>query len=156
MTEYETDVYAWSLNQGALLRRLAAGERIDRTQLDWENIAEEIEALGRSERRAAASSISDVIENLMLLQALPHDKRERAERVVSIARARMNIERLLADNPSLRESVPVLIADETPTARKLATAALDEFGLRSLVPLDALRYSERQILEDWLPDRGGG
>ena len=41
---YEEDITLWSERQGALLRRRAAGG------LDWINIAEEIESMGRSER----------------------------------------------------------------------------------------------------------
>ncbi len=43
MSHYDTDVYAWSERQGALLRRLAAGERVNDADFDWSNIAEEIE-----------------------------------------------------------------------------------------------------------------
>lgn len=50
MSDYDLDFYAWTQRQGALLRRLAAGERVNDADLDWPNIAEEIETLGRSER----------------------------------------------------------------------------------------------------------
>ncbi len=50
--EYERDILAWSHHQGALLRRLAAGEAVNET-LDWDNIAEEIETVGRNELRSA-------------------------------------------------------------------------------------------------------
>ena len=43
--KYETDFYAWAMNNARLLRR---GEL---TELDVEHIAEELEALGASERR---------------------------------------------------------------------------------------------------------
>jgi len=60
---YETDVLRWSEQQGDLLRRLARGERVN-DQIDWENVAEEIEAVGRTERRACES---------YLIRALLHD-----------------------------------------------------------------------------------
>ena len=41
---YERDVLAWSERQSALLRRLAAGERLNKT-IDWPNIIEEMEDL---------------------------------------------------------------------------------------------------------------
>ena len=50
MSDYDVDVYAWSQRQGALLRRLATGERVNDADLDWSNIAEEIETVGRTER----------------------------------------------------------------------------------------------------------
>jgi hypothetical protein len=57
MSKYDVDIFAWSQRQGALLRRLAAGERVNDTDFDWPNIAEEIETVGRSERSAVASHI---------------------------------------------------------------------------------------------------
>jgi hypothetical protein len=69
MSHYDTDVYAWSERQGALLRRLAAGERVNDADLDWPNIAEEIETVGRSERSALSSHIANVLEHLMKLEA---------------------------------------------------------------------------------------
>jgi hypothetical protein len=71
MSHYDTGVYAWSERQGALLRRLAAGERINNADLDWPNIAEEIESVGRSERAALSSHIGNVLEHLIKLRASP-------------------------------------------------------------------------------------
>ena len=43
---YDTDLVIWSERQAELLRRMAAGERVN-DQIDWENVAEEIvQALG--------------------------------------------------------------------------------------------------------------
>jgi Domain of unknown function DUF29 len=39
---YDTDILAWSKRQADLLRRVAAGERVN-DQVDWGNVAEEIE-----------------------------------------------------------------------------------------------------------------
>ncbi len=44
-TAYEADFHAWSKDQAARLRDLRP------KSLDWENIAEEIESLGGSQRR---------------------------------------------------------------------------------------------------------
>lgn len=65
---YETDILDWSGSQAALLRRLAAGERVN-DRIDWENVIEEIESVGRSELRAVESHI---------IQALLHDLKTRA------------------------------------------------------------------------------
>ena len=45
---YDTDVLEWSRHQAELLRRLAAGERLNERP-DWANIIEEVESVGRSE-----------------------------------------------------------------------------------------------------------
>jgi hypothetical protein len=60
---YDTDIVQWSERQAALLRRMAAGERVN-DQVDWANVVDEVESLGRSEMRACAS---------LLVQALLHD-----------------------------------------------------------------------------------
>jgi len=51
---YDTDVVTWSDYQAMLLRRVAAGERIN-DLVDWENVIEEIESVGRSEYHAIES-----------------------------------------------------------------------------------------------------
>lgn len=65
---YDDDVLLWSERQAALLRRLALGERVN-DQVDWENVVEEIEDVGRSSLRACRS---------ILLQALLHELKAKA------------------------------------------------------------------------------
>lgn len=69
MSDYDTDILAWSERQAALLRRLADGERVNSDELDWPNIAEEIESVGRSEVKGVRSAI---------VQALLHDLKAEA------------------------------------------------------------------------------
>ena len=66
---YDQDLVLWSEEQGRALRE-AAGAGWN-APIDWENVAEEIESLGKSERRALASHIEVVIEHLLKLQASP-------------------------------------------------------------------------------------
>jgi Domain of unknown function DUF29 len=58
MSDYDTDILQWSEQQAELLRRRASNA------LDWDNLAEEIEDVGRSQLRAVESH---------LVQALLHD-----------------------------------------------------------------------------------
>ena len=55
MSDYNADILDWSGQQAALLRRAAAGERVN--GLDWANIIEEIESVGRSQLSAVRSYI---------------------------------------------------------------------------------------------------
>ena len=48
---YEEDVLLWSEQQAALLRRLAAGERVNE-QIDWENVIDEVESVGSEQLHA--------------------------------------------------------------------------------------------------------
>lgn len=66
---YEDDILTWSERQAELLRRRAAGELINEADIDWPNIAEEIEDVGRSAARAVRSHI---------LMALLHDLKAEA------------------------------------------------------------------------------
>ena len=152
MSDYDLDFYAWTQRQGGLLRRLAAGERVNDADLDWPNIAEEIETLGRSERGAVASRIRNVIEHLMKLEASPATE-PRAGWRRTIKRERIDIESLLDGNPTLKPIVSQLIALELPRARRLVLASLEEYGETPRLDPESLSYSEEQVLGDWLPGR---
>ena len=52
---YDTDIVIWSEEQTALLRRAAAGERLNDPQPDRPNIIEEIESVGSEQVRAVES-----------------------------------------------------------------------------------------------------
>jgi Domain of unknown function DUF29 len=60
---YDTDVLVWSEEQAALLRRLAAGERVN-DQVDWANVIDEVESVGSEQLHAVQS---------FLVQALIHE-----------------------------------------------------------------------------------
>ena len=60
---YDSDAVLWSERQADLLRRRARGELANDADLDWLNIAEEIDSMGRSERSALSSHVRIVIED---------------------------------------------------------------------------------------------
>ena len=151
MSDYEIDFYAWTQRQGGLLRRLAAGERVNDADLDWPNIAEEIETLGRSERSAVASCIRNIIHHLMKLEASPAIDPRPGWRA-TVRRERVDAEALLEDNPSLKPAVDKMITQELPRARRLALASLEEYGETPRVDLRNLTYSQDLVFGDWFPD----
>ena len=51
---YDADILQWSEQQSRLLRRLAAGERVN-DDIDWENVVEEIESVGNEQLHAVSS-----------------------------------------------------------------------------------------------------
>ena len=67
---YEADLYAWSEQQAAALRRLAVRRDVP-NELDLPNIAEEIESLGRSELHAAESFLRLILTHVLLTWADP-------------------------------------------------------------------------------------
>ena len=71
MSEYDTDILQWSEHQAALLRRIAAGERINTNDLDWPNIIDEVESVGRTELHAVESLLVQTLLHHLKAQAWP-------------------------------------------------------------------------------------
>jgi hypothetical protein len=67
---YDADFLLWSEQQADLLRRLAAGERVN-DAVDWANLIEEVDGLGRSELRAVESLLDVGLRHLILAHAAP-------------------------------------------------------------------------------------
>jgi hypothetical protein len=73
MSKYDTDILEWSTHQAALLRRLAAGERVN-DQVDWENVVEEIESVGNEQLHAVESLLVQAVRHMLKVQAWPHHR----------------------------------------------------------------------------------
>jgi len=71
---YEDDILLWSERQAALLRRRTAGELVNDAELDWPNIAEEIETVGRNELRACESHLVQALLHMVKAQAWPQSR----------------------------------------------------------------------------------
>ena len=106
---YDTDLALWAESQARALRD--AGHTGTNLPIDWENVAEEIEALGKSQARELASRISIILVHLMKLHASPATE-PRAGWRETIAQQRNDIERVLADSPSLRRTIANVIRNE--------------------------------------------
>lgn len=146
---YDQDLVLWSEEQGRALRA-AAGAGWN-APIDWENVAEEIESLGRSERHALASHIALVIEHLLKLQASPATEPARGWRD-TIRRVRQKIEEVLEESPSLRCEVAGLIVKQTSRVRALVRANFEDYGEQPRIDIDSVTYTEAQVLGDWLPE----
>jgi hypothetical protein len=71
MSDYDTDILEWSERQAELLRRRAAGDLVNEAALDWPNIAEEIEDVGRSELRSCRSLLRQALRHMLKAEAWP-------------------------------------------------------------------------------------
>ena len=149
MSDYDTDTVLWSEHQADLLRRLAAGEHVNE-HVDWENVAEEIDSVGRSQRIALASHVRVVLEHLMKLAASPAVEPRRGWRD-TVRRARADIKELLEDSPSLRRSVDAIIARQLADVRADTVAALADYGERPRVPIGELSYDADAVLGGFFP-----
>ena len=67
---YDTDILTWSECQAALLRRVAAGERIN-DQVDWQNVIEEIESVGSEQWHAVEGLLTQALRDMLKAQAWP-------------------------------------------------------------------------------------
>ena len=68
---YEADIVLWCERQASLLRRLQAGEGVQ-DQIDWDDLVEEVESLGRSARVATESLLRRALEHLLKIRGWPH------------------------------------------------------------------------------------
>lgn len=137
---YEIDYAAWTFDQAERLRRLTPD------LADAELIAEEIESLGRSERREVDSRLEILLLHLLKWQLQP-ERRSRSWRL-TIEEARERLQERLMESLSLRRCWDSL-ADRYKVARR-AAAAETGVGLES-VP-DTCPYSNEQIIDpDFLP-----
>jgi Domain of unknown function DUF29 len=95
--DYQTDFFAWTEEQARLLR---GGEL---SLIDAENIAEEIESLGRSDRRELENRLTVLLMHLLKWQRQPELRSKSWS--ATIREQRRQIEKLLHDSPSLRPFV---------------------------------------------------
>jgi hypothetical protein len=100
---YERDYYAWTEEQAALLR---AGHTVD---LDLANLAEEIEDMGRSQRRAVKSALIIVLVHLLKYRFQPQRRSNSWRATLREHRRRLRDE--FADSPSLRLYAESLLAE---------------------------------------------
>ncbi|MFS8866629.1 DUF29 domain-containing protein [Synechococcus sp. OH30] len=103
MQLYERDFYAWTQEQAALLR---AGQL---QQLDTVHLAEEIEALGRQERRELVNRLGILLGHLLKWQFQPQ-LRGKSWRA-TISEQRRQIQRLLKESPSLKPELLVALPE---------------------------------------------
>jgi hypothetical protein len=150
---YELDFVRWTEEQAAALRRAKSSN----LPLDWENLAEEIESLGRSDRRQLRSQITRVLRHLLKLEVSPATE-PRAGWRGTIDEARDEIEGLLEDSPSLRREVDGMLKRQIRVAAKLAADDLSQHG----EPADAVwarirkdGFTADQVLGDWFPEAPG-
>ena len=108
------DYHAWLVEQAAHLR----ARRF--TKLDAEAIAEELEDMGRGERRAVESHLKNLL--LHLLKWARQAKRRSGSWRDSIDAARDALDDLLDDSPSLQPRLPEFIERQYPRARRSAAS----------------------------------
>lgn len=103
MINYEKDFYGWTQEQAALLR---AGRLTD---LDVENLIEEIETMGRSEKRELESRLTILMLHLLKWQY--QEARRGRSWQLSIDEQRIQFQKTLKENPGLKPLLEQIISD---------------------------------------------
>jgi hypothetical protein len=141
-TAYDEDFYAWSMEQVELLR---SGEF---SEIDAANIAEELESMGKNNRRELGSRLVVLLMHLLKWRYQPN--RRSPSWGTTIRDQRDEIEALLADSPSLRPVVGDTLAATYTRARR---KAIGETGLpEATFPTDCPFTPDQVLAEDFLPE----
>ncbi|MBD2566846.1 DUF29 domain-containing protein [Anabaena lutea] len=141
-TLYNSDFYGWTKEQAQLLRE-EKWETVDKL-----NLIEEIEALGRQERRELVNRLGLLLAHLLKWQYQP-DKRSNSW-LATIREQRSQVMRLLADSPSLKsyleEAFQLSYEDGINLAVKETNLVYETFP-------ESCNYSITQILDaEFLPE----
>lgn len=138
---YDSDVLAWANEQADLIR----ARQFD--QLDWEHIAEEIEDVGKSERRELAHRMALLIAHLLKWQYQPERQCNSWRR--TIREQRRAIALRLKKVPSLKSQLADPDWQEAIWADAV-TIAIGETGLAGFP--DNIPWKMDEILaNDWQP-----
>ena len=138
---YDSDFHAWTQAQArALAERRAA-------DVDWANVAEEIDSLGRSDRRSIASHLEILIAHLLKWRHQP-DLRGRSWDV-TIYSQRKEIAKLLHESPSLRDYPAEVFDTVYPHAVRLAEREAVLYG--GVFPASPPFTVEQALDDDFRP-----
>jgi hypothetical protein len=142
---YEQDFYAWANEQAALLRTGRVSDA------DLEHIAEEIESMGRSEKRELVNRLKVLLAHLLKWQFQP-TLRGTSWRL-TIEEQRREVAEHLADNPSLKATLPEAMASAYGSAILVAAR---ETGLgREVFPANCPWTFDRATSDDFWPGEEG-
>lgn len=138
---YDEDFFAWTQEQAGLLR---TGQF---SQLDTENIAEEMEDMGRSIRHELRSRLAVLIMHLLKWQYQPSHRSPSWS--ATIDEQRDQVTELLRESPSLK-SVP--LQDLPKIYRSAVNKAVGDTGFPKRTFPGECPFTVEQVLsEDFLP-----
>lgn len=159
---YRNDSYTWALEQAAALRRR------DFHAVDWDNVIEEVEDVGRSRERAWESQCQTIVLHMLQLQHWqPEDPMIGMGWILAVDNARLELEKTVDKNPGLKSARDQMLRDAWRYGRRLAVnqLAIHEFGSQGAsgyknaqrrwmqrIP-ESCTYTLAQIEdEDWWPE----
>ena len=142
---YEKDYYLWIEKTISLL------ENHQFSDLDLDNLIEEISSMGKSEKRSLESYLTRLLEHLLKLvyweSELEYNQRGWKNEIRNF---RLRIQQIIEDSPSLKPYVSEIFSSCYQNARKLF---LDLSGMaENLVGLAPICTIEQALNEDWFPE----
>jgi hypothetical protein len=139
---YDDDFYAWANEQAALLR---AGKF---SEADIEHIAEEIESMGKTEKRELISRLRVLMLHLLKWRFQPMKRTPSWEASIKVQRSDLSDH--LEDNPSLKSLIPEILEK---TFRSAVLEAVAETGQPlSAFPSECPWTFAQIIADDFWPD----
>jgi uncharacterized protein (UPF0210 family) len=138
--KYEEDYYLWTQTMVENLKNK------NYSKVDWDNLIEEIDDMGKSQKRAVESLLLRLTEHLLKLKYWEAEKERNKKHWQSeVVNFRVLLRKRLKESPSLKSNLPEMyveiLADSKQSISKL-------FDL-----LAATELTLAQVLdEDWFPD----
>ncbi len=137
--QYDVDFFAWTQAQAEALKT----EKWE--LLDYANLAEEVESLGKRDQRELASRLGVLVRHLLKWRYQPERRRTGRSWRSTILEQRRRINGVLEQSPSLRSQLPSILEKEYPNILRRTE---NETGL----PTDRLPgdcpWTTEQILDD--------
>ena len=128
-TLYDDDILEWSEQQAAALRHFAQTQPAISNEIDWDNVAEEIESVGRSEFAAVQSFVRLILVHVIKAASVPE-----ADSILHWRREVVAFNRDLLDRVTPSMATRIDLDKLWQQARKQAEADLAVYG-QTVAPL---------------------
>ena len=137
--KYEEDYYLWIQ---AMIEQLKNRNYLN---VDWDNLIEEIEDMGRSQKRAVESLLLRLTEHLLKLKYWETEKERNTKHWQSeVVNFRVLLRKRLKESPSLKAILPEIYLETLADSRRSMSKLFD-------LP-EEIELTLSQILdEDWFP-----
>ncbi|MGB5633387.1 MAG: DUF29 domain-containing protein [Waterburya sp.] len=137
--KYEEDYYLWTQTMVEKLKNQ------DYSTVDWDNLIEEIDDMGKSQKRAVESLLLRLTEHLLKLKYWQAEKKRNKKHWQSeVVNFRVLLRKRLKESPSLQAKLPDIYAEILPDSQRSLSKLFD-------LP-EKVELSIEQVLdEDWFP-----
>ena len=145
-TRYDDDFYGWTHDTATSIRQENWHD------VDWKHVAEELEALGKRDRRELESRLVTLMLHLLKWRFQPERRQRGRSWRRTILEQRRQLAALMADSPSLRPRASDALAQLYEHAHELVAA---ETGLSESTFPGVCPWTASQILDShFWPDSG--